>query len=633
MEIPTSTTTETELKRHALRSLVWLFVALILAYAFASLLMLANSARYALRAKDDALALVGALQQQRLDLAMPIISRLQVEVDQAQFWRKPAFWLAATPVVRHDYLFYADVLNASEGFLYSGDSVLKETISASADNTSLSAIDVKKIPTALLSVQPELQQSLNDLQQALSRSEHVHVSLLPAPYQEQIHKILDLSANLQAVIEEFSPFIKNLPVLLGQDQPHDIVILLENPHELRPTGGFLGTYGRITFDKGQITNFFTDDIYNVDVKALGHETLIAPEPLQRYVGVKYWYLRDANWSPDFPTSAKNMLSLYEFESGEQGIDTLVAMTPRLVEEFLRLTGPVEVDGLTFTSENLIDTLQNRVEQEFWRIGLKDEERKKVINDLAQVLRDRFFSLNADQAKAFAEVFRKTLDQSEILVYTNIIDVEKELVNAGWAGEIQQPVSDYLFVVDANLGALKTDRLMDKSVDYSVAQQSDGSWKATLKLTYKNNGFFDYRTTRYRSYTRVYIPLGSDLVSVDGLMSGDKSAANAKPDVYTEFHKMVVAGFISVEPGQQRSVTYTYTLPSTLAKHFEDQQRYELFVQKQAGTNRKMNGSVSSQAPLFSFAPSTIDYHLTKPQTLQFSDHLDQNRLYTLRFRP
>lgn len=634
MEISTANTTQTELRRHGIRSFLLLVLICVVLYAIVSLAMLVNSLRYSLQAKDHAQQLFSALQAQNMHEALPLLSQLQVDLSQARRWQAPSSWVAIIPVIRHDYLFYADLLEAGEGLVYSGDSIIKQIIiDETSPEQTLASLDLKRIPAALLAVQPDLEQALHKLQTALNRADALHIGLLPESYQQELTRLLNASENVQAIVQEFSPFIKNLPTLLGQNEPHDILILLQNPHELRPTGGFLGSFGRLTFDKGQITNFYTDDIYNVDVKALGRETLLAPEPIQRYVNAHYWYLRDANWSPDFPTAAKHMLALYEFESGETGIDTLVAMTPQLVQDFLRITGPMTVDNLTFTPENLMDTLQHRVEQEFWRIGLRDEERKKIINDLAQAMRQRFFAFTGEETKQFAQAFRRVLDQNEILAFTNIIDIQKEIVNAGWAGDIRQVKSDYLFVVDANLGALKTDRLMDKTIEYTVHPQSDGRWKATLRLTYKNNGFFDYRTTRYRSYTRVYIPLGSELISSSGLMVNDRMSPNAKPEIYTEFDKMVLAGFVSVEPQQQHTLVYEYYLPEWLQRQITSQQRYELYMQKQPGTARQLYAQVKSAQPLFSFAPSTIPYHLVDPQTLNFSDRIEQNRLYTLRFRP
>jgi len=37
----------------------------------------------------------------------------------------------------------------------------------------------------------------------------------------------------------------------------------------------------------------------------------APLPLSTYSSQKYLYLRDANWSPDWPTDAKEINQLWE----------------------------------------------------------------------------------------------------------------------------------------------------------------------------------------------------------------------------------------------------------------------------------------------------------------------------------
>src|SRR5690606_17160462 len=139
------------------------------------------------------------------------------------------------------------------------------------------------------------------------------------------------------------------------------------------------------------------------------------------------------------------------------------------------------------------------------------------------------------------------------------------------------------VVDANIGALKTDRLVDRSRTYQVRERQDGQYEATLRLTYKNNGFFDYRTTRYRTYVRVYVPIGSELIQSTGFVDQDKSFSYVAPQVYAEFDKTVFAGFVSVEPGQERYAELTYLLPPWLQDRIKTEHRYTLTVKKQPGT--------------------------------------------------
>ena len=242
--------------------------------------------------------------------------------------------------------------------------------------------------------------------------------------------------------------------------------------------------------------------------------------------------------PIFPPQ-RDILRLYEYATGEEGIDTVLAITPRIVQEFLTITGPITVDNITFTSENLVDALQYRVEQEFWRIGISQEDRKQVVNHLAQELRKRFFSLDLVGARAFAEAAKRTIAEKEVLVYSTNPSIQAEMVQAGWSGAFPDVRNDFLAIVDANIGALKTDRLVDRTFAYSVSKRADGQYEASLRLTYKNRGHFDYRTSRYRTHTRVYVPIGSELLSVQGLMTGDRSAGTARAEVYAELNKTVL----------------------------------------------------------------------------------------------
>ena len=47
-----------------------------------------------------------------------------------------------------------------------------------------------------------------------------------------------------------SPLSARLPAILGWDSPRRYLVLTQNPAELRPTGGYTGSYGIIAFDQG-----------------------------------------------------------------------------------------------------------------------------------------------------------------------------------------------------------------------------------------------------------------------------------------------------------------------------------------------------------------------------------------------
>ena len=161
---------------------------------------------------------------------------------------------------------------------------------------------------------------------------------------------------------------------------------------------------------------------------------------------------------------------------------------------------------------------------------------------------------------------------------------------GWTARAKPTQDDYLWVVDANLAALKTDGVMDKNVKFELDVTDPQGPVATVTLTYKNtNKVIDWRYTRYRSYTRVYVPDGSQLISSSGAMKDDRYktggvAVPGRVDVTHELGKTVFGAFWSIEPGQTGTLRYKYRLPPSVAEK-ASQGEYILDWQKQSGADK------------------------------------------------
>ncbi len=76
-----------------------------------------------------------------------------------------------------------------------------------------------------------------------------------------------------------------------------------------------------------------------------------------------------------------------------------------------------------------------------------------------------------------------------------------------------------------------------------------------EITYQNNADFTWKSTRLRTYTRVYVPLGSELISSAGAMENDKikdpQLQAGQVEAATEFGKTFFGAFISIEPHETR----------------------------------------------------------------------------------
>lgn len=420
---------------------------------------------------------------------------------------------------------------------------------------------------------------------------------LASPVRLALKPLADALPVLQRALDEAVPMIEVLLPITGYPEPHRFLVVLQNADELRPGGGFIGNVGTVSTDAGEITEFEFTDVYNIDNPVSGVWKETPPEPIRQYLGLNNWFLRDANWSPDFPTSADRVLDFYIRESELQAHaplsnppSTYVALEPGLFEALLRMTGPLTVDGKTFNAENFFEKLEFEVEVGWHQQGLPVEKRKEIVSRLGQELVKKLFSLPAARWPEVLDVLTLALERKQIMIYSRDPGLLRLLDARGWTARTKSQTGDFVWVVDANLAALKTDGAMNKSVTYNLDATDPQEPKVTVNLEYTNTakGFEDYRYTRYRTYTRVYVPEGSELIESQGAMQDDLNKTGGKlipgkVDVFNELGKTVYGAFWSIEPNSTGNLSFTYRLPPYIAKQIR-QNEYQLDWSKQPGAD-------------------------------------------------
>ncbi len=388
---------------------------------------------------------------------------------------------------------------------------------------------------------------------------------------------------LKTVGAEHKSFLADTSEWLGVNNPKTYLILFLNNTELRPGGGFIGSYGVVTLNKGIPKIVTIEGVELLDNKADRTKLASPPATLNKYLGVDRWYFRDSNWSPDFSESSKQSLAIYRAENGVQkdSIDAVIGVTTNVLEELIKLSGPVTVDGIQFTPENIIEKLEYDVEYGFDKRGLERAGRKQVIGTLFQTLLEKLGPDILREPAKYFKVMDQLAVQKHILAFSENELSQKKFVDYGWSGVFAPTTTDYLFWVDANMAALKTDHALDRSVTYSLKPDGAGNFIGTATMEYKHQGKFDWRTSRYRSFVRIYVPLGSVLESVKTIDSSGQETVIKETATQTDLAAQVFSAFFSVEPGKTKSMSFTYHLPVSVSAAIT-QQKYSLFIPKQLG---------------------------------------------------
>ncbi|MFZ2193240.1 MAG: DUF4012 domain-containing protein [Candidatus Moraniibacteriota bacterium] len=347
------------------------------------------------------------------------------------------------------------------------------------------------------------------------------------------------------------------------------MLLFQNNMELRPGGGYIGSFGILKMKDGQILELQTHDLSNFDGRI--PDDVLPPYPIKETLRVSSWKLRDSNWSPDFLENAKKAEEFYKMGQGQENFDGIIAINSNVLTSFLKVTGPIEIEGFpgTYDSEDAVLTLEHQVEQGYINQGIKEGERKSVMNLLAKEIQNKVFSMSISQKIKLAEVILDDLNRKDIQLYFKDVELENQAKKAEWDGSVRKNwTSDYLMMVDANMGAWKSDYYMRRSFVYTVDLSGDMP-KASLKITYQHTAKEkDWMTKDYLTYLRVYTPKGSWLTDSKDL--GEKKFGE-------DLEKKFVGTLVGVPLGQTKTIEFYYTLPQNAVEN------YDLLIQRQSGS--------------------------------------------------
>lgn len=402
---------------------------------------------------------------------------------------------------------------------------------------------------------------------------------------------------------EFVPKFKDIaPVLmnaLGSPTSKNYLMLFQNDKELRPTGGFITAYGYVDLNNGKLGNLNGIDIYNLDSK----ETNLpqAPQQLKDYNKADKWYLRDANMSPDFPTTALQVEKIYKTIPAAPHIDGVVALDTQFVASLLNAVGPVKVPGYTvrdpnthraigdeFTADNAMFNMEfyseSRESPDFTKLN-----RKQFITLLMKQIEDKVFAAQKDELFNLLQIAWNEAQQKHAMMYADDDSIEALLKEYSFAG-IFPTVSDtdFFSMVETNLGGAKADFYIQREVDSSIEKQGDKYLK-TVTVKFTNPQEYDgWLNGPYLAWVRFYLPSGSKLVSLSGV---DGILRKYDELGYSVVDNHITAPYKIGSKIGELDVKIQYYLPT--GTNFDN--GYKLYIYKQAGVNSmKVNASYNGK---------------------------------------
>ena len=431
-----------------------------------------------------------------------------------------------------------------------------------------------------------------------------------------IEKFLSASSQIQTLA----------PVLLGVSSPAKYLVEVLDSTELRPGGGFVGSYGIVTITGGRLVSAPITDTTLLDHPfELAGGKIALPSTYSWFDLVSNWSLRDSNLSADFPTNARYAEQNYQQEGGKDTFLGVIAITPTLIQRVLDITGSIQVPEYheTVTAKNLISlihTYQLGQGHESGYIPSSDgysSQRKHFTALLAKNLLDRVKTIMPTMMPRFLQLMKDAIGGKDLQIYFNSSQVESLLHSYSLDSSIQPTSDDGLMVVNANIGVTKANLyIVSKLIDQvTIDTQGNAVHHTSINYSWTIPGpYFGHST--YRDYVQIYAPLNSNLQSQQGWQSRGTSAA---------FDHTIWTGFFTLTFGQKLTITLEWTDQSA-AKQNESGWHYTYLIQRQPGTQwtydlqvklpacatiRQLEGGLTTSNP----QTATISHDLDKNTTL------------------
>lgn len=373
----------------------------------------------------------------------------------------------------------------------------------------------------------------------------------------------------------------NIPELLGQDTSKTYLVLFENNMELRPTGGFIGSFGLVSFDKGRLSDLTVNDVYSADGQLNGH--VEPPLPIKNYLGEANWWLRDSNWDPDFPTSAKRAEWFLDKELSKQ-VDGVVAIDLFPIKEILKSTGSIFLSdyNMDITSDNLYEKTQSEVDNNFFPGA---HNKASFLTALTRNLLTEVVKLKTNQKLAVLNTLYSSLNGRHIQMYLHD-NLQQEAFSAlGWDGGVATPTcgtdcyADTVGVVEANVGMNKVNFFIQRniSLDVTLGANEIGR-KLTLSLKNTANPALG-PSSRYKNYLRILIPSDASLTSL--VSYNGNVQENLTPELTDAKGHKEIGVLVELLAGSTKNIEFSWTSGPGGTSTFAN---YGLYIRKQAGTD-------------------------------------------------
>ena len=433
-------------------------------------------------------------------------------------------------------------------------------LSRAVDEGRFRPVDGRIDLAAVKELTPQVSRAARSIDAAAAELDDIHPDRLVFPFNDLVGDLQEQVAKARSAADATASSFELMPQMLGEDGPRDYLLMIQNPAELRSTGGLPGSLAILHADKGRLTMGWQGSAGDVNRGGFGGPVVqLAKDTLQQYGLTPATDFRDLNFTPDFPEAAQIAKTMVERKEDVK-LDGVVSIDPIALGYLMRGTGPVVVSNVTLRSSNVAAALLNQTYQALQDPIAQDD----FFEDVARKVFDSVMSGQGDQQQAIKGL-AEGAGQHRVLLWSADEKEQAAIAGTAVAGELTGPSKDV-----AEVGMYLNDSLAGK-VDYYLQYRSavsavdcrnDDSQDLRVSVAFTSQVPQDFaRLSPYIVGTgqfapkgsitfnlRIYAPLGGEITGLK--VNGETRSVTA--DRHEDRQVAILP--ISLEPGEELNLT-------------------------------------------------------------------------------
>ncbi len=206
---------------------------------------------------------------------------------------------------------------------------------------------------------PDVRRAATSIDQAGRDLDEIRTSQLIFPFNDLVADLQVQVGDARSAANATATAFDLLPAMLGKDGPRNYLLMIQNPAELRSSGGLPGSLAILRAEGGRLTMGWQGSAGDINPFS-SPVVRLAKDTTQQYGANMAADFRDINFTPDFAETAQIARVMVKRKLDVE-VDGVLSVDPIALGYLMQGTGPVVVaDGVSLTASSVAPTLLNQV---------------------------------------------------------------------------------------------------------------------------------------------------------------------------------------------------------------------------------------------------------------------------------